>query len=69
MDEQSPARVAGLREGDIIIGFASEKIEGIDELHRLLTEERVGIPQPIVVIRGVEKLEREIIPAEREFMN
>ena len=69
MDEQSPARVTGLREGDIIVGFAGEKIEGIDELHRLLTEERVGIPQPIVVIRGVEKLEREIIPAEREFMN
>ncbi|HTK26947.1 MAG TPA: trypsin-like peptidase domain-containing protein, partial [Pyrinomonadaceae bacterium] len=69
MDEQSPARVAGLREGDIIVEFAGEKIEGIDELHRLLTEERVGIPQSIVVVRGVEKLERNIIPLEREFVN
>jgi S1-C subfamily serine protease len=69
MDEQSPARAAGLREGDIIVEFASEKVEGIDELHRLLTEERVGISQPITVIRGVERREFGIIPLEREFVN
>jgi len=69
MDEQSPARAAGLREGDIIVEFAGEKVEGIDELHRLLTEERVGISQPITVIRGVERREFGIIPLEREFVN
>jgi len=69
MDENSPARTSGLREGDIIVEFAGEKIEGIDDLHRLLTEERVGISQPITVIRGVERLELGIIPLEREFVN
>lgn len=69
MDENSPAKLAGLREGDIIVGFAGERIDGIDELHRLLTEERVGIKQPIAVIRHTEKLELGIIPREREFVN
>jgi S1-C subfamily serine protease len=66
MDQNSPARRAGLREGDTIIGFAGEKIEGIDELHRLLSDERVGIREKITVIRRTERLELEIVPLERE---
>ena len=69
MDEGSPAKHAGLREGDTIIEFAEEKVEGIDELHRLLTEERVGIKQKMIVIRRTEKLEFEIVPLEREYVN
>lgn len=68
-DENSPARHAGLLEGDIIIEFAGEKVEGIDELHRLLSEERVGVHQPITVIRGTRKLELGIMPGEREFIH
>jgi S1-C subfamily serine protease len=69
MDDGSPAKKAGLEEGDIIIGFAGEKIEGIDELHRLLDEEKVGIRQTVTVIRRTEKLDLGIIPLEREFIN
>jgi S1-C subfamily serine protease len=69
MDDGSPARKAGLEEGDIIIGFAGEKIEGIDELHRLLDEEKVGISQTVTVIRRTEKIDLGIIPLEREFIN
>jgi S1-C subfamily serine protease len=69
MDKNSPAKLAGLQEGDTIIEFAGEKIEGIDELHRLLTEEKVGIKQRIVVIRRTEKLEFWVTPKEREFIN
>lgn len=69
MDENSPAKRAGLREGDTIIAFAGEKVEGIDELHRLLSDERVGIRQKITILRRTEKLELEIVPLEREFIN
>jgi len=68
-DDDSPAKLAGLLEGDVIIAFAGHQIDGIDELHRLLTEERVGIKQPVTVIRRNEKLEFGIIPREREFIN
>src|SRR5439155_300 len=63
MDDGSPAKKAGLEEGDIIIALAGEKIEGIDELHRLLDEEKVGIKQTVTVIRRTEKLDLGIIPA------
>jgi len=69
MDENGPANKAGLVEGDIIYSFAGEKVEGIDELHRLLTEERVGRESKIGVIRRAERLELGITPLEREFIN
>jgi S1-C subfamily serine protease len=69
MDENSPARKAGLQEGDVIYKFAGETVEGIDELHRLLTEERVGAEQKIGVIRHAQNLEFGITPLEREFIN
>lgn len=69
MDDNSPARLAGLEEGDIVISFAGEQVDGIDELHRLLTEERVGVSQPIMVVRRNEVREFGIIPLEREFIH
>ena len=69
MDENGPARNAGLREGDIIHSFAGEKVEGIDQLHRLLTEDRVGAATTIGIVRHAENLELGIIPLEREFIN
>ena len=69
MDEESPAKKAGLQEGDVIYRFAGEPVEGVDELHRLLTEERVGIEQKINIIRRTENLEFGITPLEREFIN
>ena len=69
MDENSPAKLAGLREGDTIIEFAGEKVEGIDQLHRLLSEETVGIKRRVKVIRRTVVHEFEIVPLEREYVN
>lgn len=69
MDEASPAKKAGLQEGDVIYCFAGETVEGVDELHRLLTEERVGIEQRINIIRRTENLEFGITPLERVYIN
>ena len=60
----SPAARAGLREGDVIIGFDGRDIAGIDDLHRLLTDERVGVGAPLNVIRHTEKLTLEITPED-----
>lgn len=69
MDKDGPASRAGLKEGDIIHSFAGEKVEGIDELHRLLTEDRVGTAANIGIIRHTHKIELGIVPLEREFIN
>ena len=65
MDEQSPAAKAGLREGDIIIEYNGETVSGIDELHKILTDEAVGQRATVVALRGTRKAEFEIIPLEK----
>jgi S1-C subfamily serine protease len=65
IDPQSPAERAGLRDGDIIVSFAGESVSAIDELHRLLTADRVGKNLPLMVLRGVSLLELSVIPANR----
>jgi S1-C subfamily serine protease len=64
IEPESPASHSGLREGDVIIGFAGQPVEGIDQLHRLLDEERIGVPTPLTVIRRTEKVEIIVTPAE-----
>src|SRR5436309_15136896 len=63
-EENSPARKAGLREGDLIVGFAGHPVAGIDQLHRLLTGERAGQSASVEVIRGTERLVFKVIPQE-----
>jgi S1-C subfamily serine protease len=61
----SPAARAGLHDGDIIVEFAGTPIERMDELYKLLTEDRVGNAEEIVVLRGRDKLALLITPEER----
>jgi S1-C subfamily serine protease len=59
-----PAARAGLVEGDVILGFAGAAVSGIDDLHRLLTDERIGTPAPMLVVRRGERRQFTIVPAE-----
>jgi S1-C subfamily serine protease len=58
------ARAGGVLSGDIIVGFAGEPVGTVDELHRLLTEDRVGRPAPLLVLRRAEKREIAVTPRE-----
>jgi S1-C subfamily serine protease len=60
----SPAHVAGLREGDVVIAFNDHSISGVDDLHRLLTQEHIGVKSRLSVLRGGERLLVEIVPGE-----
>jgi S1-C subfamily serine protease len=64
VEDDSPARRAGLRDGDIIIALEGQAVAGVDDLHRLLTEVRVGIGCPLTVLRWTEKLELRMLPEE-----
>ena len=64
VEENSPAKRAGLREGDIIIALEGQPIAGVDDLHRLLTEVRVGVSCSLTVLRWTEKLELKVVPEE-----
>ena len=60
----SPAQKSQMLEGDMIVGCAGQPVAGIDDLHRLLTEERVGVSTPLVVIRRTEKITFNVTPQE-----
>jgi S1-C subfamily serine protease len=61
----SPAQKAGLQEGDVITSLAGEPVEGVDVLHRLLGEDRIGIKTRLIVLRGARRLEISLIPEMR----
>ena len=55
---------AGLREGDLIVALDDRAVAGIDDLHRHLTEDRIGRPTAITIVRSGEKRTLRIVPAE-----
>ncbi|WP_148591152.1 S1C family serine protease [Aquisphaera giovannonii] len=61
-----PADAAGLEEGDVILGLDGQPVGGIDDLHRLLTEERVGVRTPLRILRRPEILTLQVVPAESQ---
>lgn len=60
----SPAAAAGLREGDVIVSFGGYAVETIDDLQRLLTDERLHRAGELLVVRRDEKLSLQIEPRE-----
>jgi len=61
----SPAANAGLQEGDVIVALEGEPVEGVDVLHRLLSEERIGVGTRLTVLRGSKRVEFRVVPEVR----
>ncbi|MDB5292265.1 MAG: Serine protease, partial [Phycisphaerales bacterium] len=64
IEPNSPAAKSDLAEGDVIVEAGGQPIHSIDELHKLLTDEQVGVPMSLTVIRRTEKLEIVVTPQE-----
>jgi len=62
-EKGSPAEIAGLTAGDIILAFAGEPVTAVDDLHRLLTADRAGAAAPLVVLRRGARRQLVVIPA------
>jgi S1-C subfamily serine protease len=62
VERTSPAAAAGVCEGDILVAFAGEPVTGIDDLHRLLTDERIGVGTPLAVLRRGERRDLLVVP-------
>jgi S1-C subfamily serine protease len=60
----SPAESAGLRPHDIIVAFDGQPVAGVDDLHRLLTEDRIGVRSMITTVSGAERRDLTVVPAE-----
>ncbi len=60
----SPGTRGGLREGDVIVELDGDPVGGVDDLHKLLTEDRIGVPTPIRVLRESRLVELFIVPGD-----
>ena len=65
VSEGSPAADAGLRPGDTIVEFGSDAVRGVDDLHRLLTEDRIGELVALKILRRGEL--RRVLVTPREI--
>jgi S1-C subfamily serine protease len=62
--KEGAAAAAGARPRDVIVSFAGSAVAGIDDLHRLLIDEVIGVPQPMAVVRGAEVRRLVVVPRE-----
>jgi len=64
IEPNSPAATAGFREGDVIIAFGGEAVTGVDQLIRRLSDDRIGQPATVVVLRRGHRRQLTVVPAE-----
>jgi S1-C subfamily serine protease len=64
VEENSPAKRAGLRDGDVIIALDGKSVAGVDDLQKVLTDVPVNIGSILVALRHTEKLEMRMVPEE-----
>jgi S1-C subfamily serine protease len=61
----SPADSAGLKEGDVIVSLAGQTITTVDDIHKLLTADRIGRRLGIILLRRwTQKLEVYVTPSQ-----
>lgn len=64
VEPNSPAALAGVAEGDTVVGFKGHAIATIDDLQKQLSAEEIGVPSPIMFLRGTEKRFAMVVPRE-----
>jgi len=64
VEPDSPAALAGLRSGDIIIAFDDAPVTGVDDLQRLLTGGRIGDGIELGILRRYQRLGLRVTPIE-----
>lgn len=64
IDKEGPADKAGLLRCDVIVAFDDKPVENVDDLHRILTEEKIDAKCQLTVMRMSERLTLEISPVE-----
>lgn len=62
----SPARQAGLREGDVVVAYGTHSVAGVDALQQLLTEEAVDRRTTMTIIRRAQRLIVPITPTRSD---
>jgi S1-C subfamily serine protease len=62
IERTSPADLAGLQVGDVIVAMNDQLVTGVDDLHRQLTGQAVGHQLKLTLIRDFEKIMVYVVP-------
>jgi S1-C subfamily serine protease len=65
IEANGPARRAGLQEGDIIVSLDSSAISSLDDLYRVLTEDRIGTTAVLGILRQMQRMDLSVMIADR----
>jgi S1-C subfamily serine protease len=65
VEPDGPARAAGLQEGDIVVSLDAQAVTSLDDIHRLLTEDRIGKRVILGVLRGTGRIDVGLVVADR----
>ena len=65
VEEKSPAAQAGIEDGDVIVALGDAHVDGMDALHRLLTNGPIGATT-VTLLRRNTVIRRDIVPVEAQ---
>jgi S1-C subfamily serine protease len=65
VEAKSPAATAGLHDGDVVLAFGGQPVTGVDDLHRLLTDARIGAATAMTILRSGARRQLTLIPSEK----
>jgi S1-C subfamily serine protease len=63
VEKGSPAERSELREGDVIVSLAGHPVAGVDDLHKLLTGNAIGVRTSIALLRNSELVTLDVEPS------
>ena len=64
VEPDSPAATAGVAEGDVLVALDDHTLASVDDLHRLLTQQRIGQPATLTAVRRNRQLSVRVTFAE-----
>lgn len=64
VDRRGPAYAAGIRKSDLVVSVNGQVTESVDVIHRILAEQPIGETLHLVLIRGKELIEADVVPTE-----
>ena len=66
LEKDGPAAGAGVRDGDIIVSLDSLTVSTVDDLHRALSEERIGSVATLGILRDQQRVAVAVRIGERD---